>query len=71
MHPELPGVVSDSSNLGHVYEQGGVLYLDAMIRFMDAAAEYALHQSHMLVANMCGFCRNCANALSGLAGKAR
>lgn len=55
MHPELPGVVSDSSNLGHVYEQGGVLYLDAMIRFMDAAAEYALHQSHMLVANMCGF----------------
>lgn len=29
--------------------------MDAMIRFMDAAAEYALHQSHMLVANMCGF----------------
>lgn len=55
MHPELPGTVSDSSNLGHVYEENGVLYLDAMIRFMDKQAEYALHQSHMLVANMCGF----------------
>lgn len=55
MHPELPGVVSDSSNLGRVYEQDGALCLDAMIRFMDPQAEMALRQSHQLVAGMCGF----------------
>ncbi|MDR3766736.1 MAG: M20/M25/M40 family metallo-hydrolase [Butyricicoccus sp.] len=55
MHPELPGVVSDSSNLGRVYEQDGAICLDAMIRFMDVQAEMALRQSHQLVAGMCGF----------------
>lgn len=55
MHPELKGTVSDSSNLGHVYEENGAICLDAMIRAMDKMAEYALHQSHMLVAGMCGF----------------
>lgn len=55
MHPALPGTVSDSSNLGRVYEEDGALCLDAMIRFMDETAEAALRQSHRLVAAMCGF----------------
>ncbi len=55
MHPELAGTVRDSSNLGHIYEENGEICLDAMIRFMDQDAEYALHQSHMLIAAMCGF----------------
>lgn len=55
MHPEMPGTVSDSSNLGRVYVENDALCLDAMIRAMDRTAEYALHQSHTLVAGMCGF----------------
>ena len=55
MHPKLADCVSDSSNLGHVYLENDVLCLDAFIRFMDTSAEYALHQSHSLVAGMCGF----------------
>lgn len=55
MHPDLAGTVRDSSNLGHAYEEGGEICFDAMIRFMDPNAEYALHQSHMLIAAMCGF----------------
>lgn len=49
------GAVADSSNLGHVYVRDDVLYVDAMLRCMHAEAEQGLHQSHQLVAGMCGF----------------
>ncbi len=49
------GQVRDSSSLGRVYEADGQIFLDAMIRFMDPAAEAALRQSHSLVAASCGF----------------
>ncbi|MBS5151216.1 MAG: M20/M25/M40 family metallo-hydrolase [Butyricicoccus pullicaecorum] len=55
MHPVIPHVVADSSNLGHVYEADGALHLDAMIRCMDLEAEKALQTSHRAVAGMCGF----------------
>lgn len=55
MHSEMPDTVSDSSNLGRIYVQEGALYTDSMIRSMDPQAEYALHQSHVMVASMCGF----------------
>lgn len=55
MHKELKNTVNDSSNLGRIYEQDGELCLDAMIRYMDENACQALHQSHILVAGMCGF----------------
>lgn len=54
-HETLKNTVSDSSNLGRIYEQDGELCLDAMIRYMDENACQALHQSHILVAGMCGF----------------
>lgn len=49
------GVVSDSSNLGHIYQKDGLVCLDAMLRCMDVQAEYALHTSHRTVCAMCGF----------------
>lgn len=55
MHPALPDTVSDSSNLGCVHLENDAICLDAMIRFMDPAAEAALHRSHMLIAGLCGF----------------
>ncbi len=55
MHAHIPNAVADSSNLGHVYAADGVIYLDAMIRCMDAQAEQALQTSHRMVAGMCGF----------------
>lgn len=55
MHENLQNTVSDSSNLGRIYVKDGELCLDAMIRYMDEMACQALHQSHLLVASMCGF----------------
>lgn len=52
-HPS--GVVSDSSNLGHIYYKDGMVCLDAMLRCMDAQAEQALQLSHRTVCAMCGF----------------
>lgn len=49
------GVVSDSSNLGHIYQKDGLVCLDAMLRCMDVQAEHALHTSHRTVCAMCGF----------------
>lgn len=49
------GVVSDSSNLGHIYQKDGLVCMDAMLRCMDVQAEHALHTSHRTVCAMCGF----------------
>lgn len=49
------GAVADSSNLGHIYAQDGKLYLDAMVRCMDAAAERTLLDSHRAVCEAHGF----------------
>ena len=55
MHESLKNTVSDSSNLGRIYQQDGELCIDVMIRYMDENACQSLHQSHILVAGMCGF----------------
>ena len=55
MHETIENTVSDSSNLGRIYEQDNELCIDTMIRYMDEKACQALHQSHILVAGMCGF----------------
>lgn len=47
--------VRNSSNLGKIYDEGGELSIETLIRYMDDDICNALHQSHILVAGMCGF----------------
>lgn len=55
MHPTMPHIVADSSNLGQVYQDEEDLHLESMIRCMDLEAEKALQTSHRAVTGMCGF----------------